>query len=102
MKFQFLDRSTGGISEDGLSYAYGVWLDRWDWNQRDYLPAAVKIELQLVDHFWTLRDDDLISNKNFKSNQDLDDLRASENFDPDDGENFRFIVNIPLGMKEGA
>lgn len=102
VKFQFLDRSTGGISEDGLSYAYGVWLDRWDWNQKDYLPAAVKIELQLVDHFWTLRDDDLILNKNFKSGQDLDALRASENFDPDDGENFRFIVNIPLGMKSGA
>ncbi|MHC4712816.1 MAG: type II secretion system protein [Planctomycetota bacterium] len=99
VKISFLDRYTGPVSADAISYAYGVWLDDWDWNRKAYLPTAVKIELQIVDRRWVLADDDLISNRDFPTDETDDDFRACERFDADDGEAFRFIVNLPLGMK---
>jgi type II secretory pathway pseudopilin PulG len=98
LKFSFLDRSTGPISADGVSYGYGVWVDDWDWNRKPYLPAAIKVELQVVDHRWVMQDEDAVSNRFFSPLETNDDARASERFDADDGESFRFIVNIPLGM----
>jgi type II secretory pathway pseudopilin PulG len=97
-RVSFLDRSTGAISEDGPAHAYGVWRENWDWNEKAYLPAAVKIELQVVDNNWVINDGDNVSNKKFDPTWNDDNIRASENFDPDDGENFRIVVNIPLGM----
>lgn len=98
VKFSFLDRNKGPVSDDAISYGYGVWLDDWDWNRKPYLPAAVKVEIQIVDNRWVLQDEDMLSNRFFSPLETDDDFRASENFDADDGESFRFIVNLPLGM----
>ena len=92
VRFSFLDRGSQPL------YVNGVWLDDWDWT-KGYLPAAVKVELQLVDHLWNLSNGNKLSNKDFDALETVDDLRASEMFDPDDGEAFTFIIDIPLGTK---
>ncbi len=99
VKFSFLDRFTGPISEKGPRYGYGYWVDDWDWTTRPYLPAAVKVELQIVDHAWRMSDDDRMTNAHFDPTEPTDGLRASEQFDPDDGEPFVFIVDLPLGTR---
>jgi prepilin-type N-terminal cleavage/methylation domain-containing protein len=95
VKFSFLDRGTQPL------YVNGVWVDDWDWASKGYVPAAVKVELQLVDHLWNLSNGNKLSNKDFDPTDPtkVDDLRASETFDPDDGEAFTFIVDIALGTK---
>jgi len=104
LKFSFLDR--GGCGEgppaDGYAYASGVWRDRWDCDERGYLPAAVKIEVQLVDHLWNLADEDRINGRNYDHTSDDaqdDALRPDELFDPDDGESFTYVVRLPVGMQ---
>jgi hypothetical protein len=99
IKFSFLDRGMGPVSSDAYPYANGVWREDWNWSTKSYLPAAVKVEIQLVDHLWRLVDGDKITNRAFDAQQTDDLLRASEQFDPDDGEPFTFIVDVPLGMK---
>lgn len=99
VKFSYLDRNQGPICENAPAYAEGVWLDRWDWNDKPYLPTAVKVELQLVDHLWKLKDEDQLGAHQFDFLNLTDDLRAPEMFDPDDGDSLRFIVHLPLGMK---
>lgn len=100
VKFSFLDRGKGPISDDAQTYADGAWLDSWDWGRKPYLPAAVKVQMNVVDHLWKTADDDNVSNRGYDpaATTSDDDNRASERFDPDDGEPFSFIVDLPLGM----
>jgi len=98
IKFSFLDRSQGPVSADGVAYGYGLWRDTWDWNANSHLPAAVKVELQLVDHLWAISDEDQVTNRGFDYTWANDAVQAVENFDADDGESFRFMIHLPLGM----
>jgi hypothetical protein len=99
LKVSFLSRGNGPVSWEGVEYANGNWVEDWDWNEKRHLPAAVKVQLQLVDHLWNTANGDRLSNKNFNAQQTDDNLRASEFFDSDDGEPFAFIVDLPLGMR---
>ena len=99
VKFSFLDRADGPVSQEAQVYAGGLWVNDWDWNVKQYLPSAVKVELQLVDHLWKTSDGDAISNRDFSPQQTDDNLRAGEFFDPDDGEPFMFIIDLPLAMR---
>jgi len=103
IKFSFLDKGTGGISDLGRNYAAGTWVDNWDWDDptsgKRYLPSAVKVQVQLVDSRWTTANDNRISNRGYNSSQLYDKLVSSEMFDPDDGEGFSFIVDMPLGAR---
>lgn len=115
MKFSFLDRGQGPVSTSAGTLG-GVWVDSWDWDARRYLPAAVKVELQIVDHLWNISDGDVLTGRNFDPARMDDDFltnttgapppdgladnpEAGELFDPDDGEPFTFIIDVPLGMK---
>jgi len=99
VKFEFLDMGNGAIGSNAQAYAKGVWVDDWEWYTRPHLPAAVKVELQLVDHLWNLQDGDQLTNKDFNPETTDSQLRASEMFDPEDGEAFTFVVYVPLGTK---
>ncbi len=100
VKFSFLDKGTGPIGKNADRYAAPVWVDKWEWDDNGgYLPAAVKVELHLVDHRWQTADDDELNNRNFDPLTISDGLRASERFDPEDGEAFTFVVDLPLGTK---
>lgn len=98
LQFRFLDRWTGPISRNGPAYAHGVWVEDWDWNDNPYLPAAVEVEIHLIDHLWAISDDDQVTNRYFDPTATDDNLRACEAFDADDGESFRTVINLPLGM----
>ncbi len=98
VKFSFLDRGHGAISRDGVRHAQGQWVDDWNWTTKRYLPAAIKVDLHLVDRQWVISDGDAVSNRYFEYFEEADDLRAVENFDANDGESFRFIISLPLGM----
>ena len=90
------------MSWEGVEYASRAWVEDWDWNEKRHLPVAVKVQLQLVDHLWNMADGDRISNKNFDPiapASSIDELRPSEMFDPEDGEPFSFIIDLPLGMR---
>ena len=98
LQLRFLDRSNGPVSRNGAAYAHGLWVEEWDWNAKPYLPAAVEVELQLVDHLWTMQDEDQVTNRFFDPTDPDDNLRACESFDADDGESFRSVISLPLGM----
>ncbi len=102
VKFSFLDRGAGPVSQTAANLQ-GVWVGTWNLAARQYLPAAVKVELQIVDHNWRTADDDAFTNRNFDPVRMQDPVNplpeAGEMFDPDDGESFTFIIELPLGMK---
>lgn len=112
VKFSFLDRGTRPISDDAQTYANGVWSDEWEWttssptaypvNQRNYLPAAVKVEVQIVDRLWKIADGDRMTTRFSDPEGSDDELRPEEMYDSDDGESFQFIVELPLGMKRAG
>ena len=101
VKFSYLDRGTGAMSSEDANGAYtnsyGVWRNNWD---QSYLPAAVKIEVRTVDRKWILADTDRIAKRAaYNRLTTTDSLRPEEMFDADDGEDFSFIVALPLAMQ---
>lgn len=99
IKFSFLDRQTGPVSNLAYDYADSRYVENWTWAEKGHLPVAVKVELQIADHLWKTADDDRLTNKDFDPLVTTDGLRADEMFDPDDGEVFTFIIDLPLAMR---
>jgi len=118
LKFSYLDCGKGGaLSETGAMSACGAWVDAWDWSLKGkYLPTAVKVQLQIVDHQWKLGGDNAAVGKTFnpvnmgadtKNNATKaagadgipDSPEAGDLFDPNNGEAFTFIIDLPLGMR---
>lgn len=99
VKFSMLDKRDGPVSSLAYGYADPRYVDNWSWSEKRYLPVAVKVELQIADHLWNTADDDRFTSKNFDPLVTDDGLRASEMFDPDDGEVFTFVIDLPLAMR---
>jgi type II secretory pathway pseudopilin PulG len=118
LKISYLDCGKGGpLLDQGAKSACGSWVDAWDWNSKGkYLPTAVKVQLQLVDHQWKLGGANAVVGRTFnpvKMGADImnnttgafvsdgipDSPEAGELFDPNNGEAFTFIIDVPLGMR---
>lgn len=105
LKFSYLDLGKDGpLSGDASKNAMGKWVDSWDWSASKYLPAAVKVQFQLIDGKWKLASDDASAAKTFdvlKMGQ-AGVPEAGEVFDPNNGKPFTFIVDLPLGTRQSG